>query len=229
MHVTMEELAASANQFDLANGSLSCTAASVCCARKVLDNGVAGIAPTDLDRSLAAGAAVYRSWKSNNNNNNNLQCWTDVVRVFPAVMEGYHMVYETNGFIGNRNNAAAATALPLPPGYASFDDALDVMEGSQQRRTAGVLTARRGSYTVAYDNGYWCVFDPHGTVDSVATAIAPATLRRTRDRKLFTRYVVEDVLHLRPLPSATAVPLPPTEYQLVLFAAQAAQKTESSS
>ena len=213
------ELVADCNQFDHDDGSLSCTAAAVCCARLFLDKGGATFTKDDLHRALAAGAAVYRTWRRDAPvAAPTLQCWTDVVRIFPTVLEGYTATYETNGFFAPPDPSTAAFG-----GYTSFTRALDALARSAPRRSAGVLTARQGSYAVAYDAPHWYVFDPHGTVDSGSSPSpppptsptspspppprAPATMRRTAHRTTFETYVRDDVVR----GGAT------TEFQLVVF------------
>jgi len=225
------ELVADCNQFDHDDGSLSCTAAAVCCARLFLDKGGATFTKDDLHRALAAGAAVYRTWRRDAPPATpTLQCWTDVVRIFPTVLEGYTATYETNGFFASPDPSTAAFG-----GYTSFTRALDALARSAPRRSAGVLTARQGSYAVAYDAPHWYVFDPHGTVDGGSSPTspsppppltgspptspppspppppppsrAPATMRRTAHRTTFETYVRDDVVR----GGAT------TEFQLVVF------------
>ena len=214
--VSMDELVADANQFDVPDGRLSCTAASVCCARLLLDKGATSLTKDDLNRLLRAGARLSRQWHDAGGATaaaSSLQCWTDVVRVFPALLDGYRATYETNGFF----DASAVPPSDEYTGYVAFATALDALAAHSPQ--AGVLTAQRGSYAVAYDAPFWYVFDPHGTHHtSHAHHPQPATLRRTRDRALFHRYVACHVVDARPS----------TEFQVVLFTATPTPASASS-
>jgi hypothetical protein len=202
----MDELVCDVNQYDVPHGDLSCNAASLCCARLLLEKGGTGITKDDLYLALQAGGTLYSRWHQRDPVAS-LTCWRDVVRLYPALFEGYNVAFETNGFLPGH--------APLPSdaasfGYATFDAALDAVGIGEEKggNRVGVLTSKQGSYTIGFERPYWYVFDPHGTPNAThAHHASPATLRRTQDREAFKNYLTREVLG-----AATG-----GEFHLVLF------------
>lgn len=212
----MDELVCDTNQYEVPHGRLSCTAASMCCARLLLEKGGTGITKDDLHRALRAGGVLYHRWRKTVPSDA-LQCWADVTRAHPTLLDGYAAVYETNGFLPANGGPDAplpqdADANPFVLG--TVDDVLDAAAARGTR--AGVLTAHHGSYAIGYERPFWYVFDPHGTAcTSHATHVSPATLRRVRRREDFRRYLLTSVVPHAPARAATRA-----QFQAVLFAPQ---------
>jgi len=184
----MDEIVCDYSQFQIPNGSRSCMATSMCCARLFLDQ---DIGRADLHRVLHAGAALYTRWQRDSGSDE-LQYWTCVTKTFPAFLNAVTPVFESNGFFDNDNGGGEA--------QCTFDEVLD--ELSSHSRCAGVITALGSTYSLCWDGDFLHAFDSHGCNDTAA-----AVFRRTRDRDAFCAYVVDELVgHRR------------AEFSCVLFA-----------
>lgn len=174
----MDEMTCDYSQFQIANGSNSCMATSMCCCRLFLEQ---DLQKEDLHRVLQAGAILYGQWRQNSANRDVhvQQYWTCVTKSFPNLLRGVSPVFESNGFFDR-----------AVEGGCTFDRVLAELSAGTGRRS-GVLTSDGGSYALCYNAPFYYIFNSHGgnpPNDDVAI------FRRTRDRTLFRDYVVSDAV-----------------------------------
>jgi hypothetical protein len=158
----MEEIVCDVNQFQVRGGALSCTTASVLCARLGLNR---PLDKSDLHRILHAAGKLYASWKDTSVDRA-LQHWKNVVDFFPPIMDG--IVRPPREFYGG----------PSPLSEGTFEEAIEAL----QPHMSAVLTYDASSFAILRQGGTYYYFDPHG-------AGAGAVYRRTSDVALFLRQV----------------------------------------
>jgi len=141
-------LYADISQFDVPDGSASCTAAAVLFARQCLND----IPDKDtVHKILYAAANVWKRWKQPGVFYV-FQTWKNVVDTFPRIIEGVSIVFETNGHIGNN----------LPNREYMYSTVQEALNKLKDGRSA-IFTSSDSSYGLCAMNGHYYFFDSHGS------------------------------------------------------------------